>query len=242
MRSPANMKVDGELKEWTNKNLSAYNLANRIFYVVSNDDIYLYLTVRGSGSAAGLKILKEGITFTISHHIEKDKRTKDPQNVSVTFPTSQNGMTVSSIMYAPTLVLRYVKDTLKYRKEIDSLTAATNVRVEKIAKEIKVVGIKDISDPTISVYNDKDIKAAIHFWRGEPVVEFAIPLIFLDLTSANPVTFSYNIKLNVPRLNGDFAIPQKSGVDYGPTGISPDDSYRFTETELWGEYTLAKKK
>ncbi|MES2279132.1 MAG: hypothetical protein V4592_24080 [Bacteroidota bacterium] len=243
VRAPANIKADGELKEWPNKNLSAYNLANRIYYVVANDDDNLYLTIRGSGAVPAFKILKEGVTFTVSHSVEKAKRAKDPQNISVTYPTSQEAVKVSSMMVPVFAAERLGRDTVKNKKELDSLTAAANARVEKTAKEIKVTGIKDIKDSILSVYNDKGIKAVLHFWKGEPIIELAIPLKYLDLSVTAPVRFSYQVKLSVPRLNGDFDIRdiQKGGVS-APVSISPDDAYRLTDTELWGEYILVGKK
>lgn len=235
VRAPSNIKIDGELKEWSNKNLSAYNSANRIYYVISNDDNNLYLTVRGSGTAAGSKILKEGVKFTVSHSLEKSKRKNVPRNVSITYPGTQDARTVSFIMSPNIYVADLIKDPVKNKKQIDSLTALANTRVESIAKEIRIQGIADIKDSVLSVYNDVGIKAAIQFSKGEAIVELAIPLKYLDLTVGLP--FSYNIKLPGPPGNFNIMDIQKSGVSTIPI----DDFYRASDTDLWGEYNLAKK-
>lgn len=242
VRVPSNIQIDGELKEWNNKNLNAYNNANRIYYVISNDDDHLYLTVRGSGIAAGNKILKEGIKFTISHSLERSGRSKDPGNVSVTYPTRMpDARDVSSLMAPNMRVADFIKDSVKNKKQLDSLTAIANKRVESMAKEIRIQGIKDIKDSILSVYNDVGIKAAIHFSKGEPIVELAIPLKYLDLTVNAPSPFSYNIKLSAPPLTGSFDINsmQKSGAPRQDVPV--DDLYRITDTEFWGEYRLAQK-
>lgn len=242
VRAPLSIKIDGALKEWPNKNLNAYNGANRIYYVVSNDDQCLYLTVRGSGTAAGNKILKEGIKFTVSHSLEKTRKDKDPGNVSITYPGTPDARVVSVVMAPNLSIANFIKDPVKNKRQIDSLTALANTRVESISKEIKVKGIKEIKDSVLSVYNNVGIKAAIHFSEGEPIVELAIPLKYLDLSTDTPMPFSYNIKLAAPALTANFDINsiQKSGA---PTqAVPPDDLYRMTDTDLWGEYILAKKK
>jgi len=238
--APANIKIDGDLAEWSNKNLSAYNSANRIYYVISNDDDRLYLTVRGSGVAAGSKILKEGIKLTISHSLEKSKRSKDPRNVSVTYPGTPDARIISFVMIPNIRIADFIKDTFKNKKQLDSLTAIANIRVESIAKEIKIQGIKDIKDSVLSIYNAVGIKAAIHFLKGEPIVELAIPLKYLDLTADAP--FSYNIKLPAPPQTGNFDINamQKSGAPR--QDVTGDVLYRISDTDLWGEYTLAVKQ
>lgn len=241
VRAPTNIKIDGQLNEWNNKNLNAYNSANQIYYVVSNDDNYLYLTVRGSGIAAGNKILKEGVKFTISHSLERSKRSKDAENVSVTYPGTSDARNISFVMIPNMRIADFLKDTVKNKKQLDSLTALANTRVESIAKQIKIKGVEDIKDSVLSVYNNLGIKAAIHFLKGDPIVELAMPLKYLHLTIDTPSPFSYNIKLAAPPLSGNFDINdiQKSGAPR--QRVSTDDLYIITDTELWGEYTLAKK-
>ncbi|MEO8885990.1 MAG: hypothetical protein ABI367_08000, partial [Mucilaginibacter sp.] len=75
------------------------------------------------------------------------------------------------------------------------------------SKEIKVFGFKDITDSTISIYNEYSLKTAIGYDKqGNYVYEVAIPLKLMDLSINNPKEFSYNVKVNgrqLPNFNRD---------------------------------------
>src|ERR1700760_4735297 len=79
--APANVKVDGSLKEWDDT-FQAYNKTTKIFYTVSNDDKYIYFVVKSIDPATSNKIVAGGITFNIN---TADKK-KDENTFSVTFP------------------------------------------------------------------------------------------------------------------------------------------------------------
>lgn len=238
--APSPIKIDGKLSEWPNGELSVYNPLTRIFYVISNDDDNLYLTVHGAGTGSGFKILKEGLVFTISHSFNKKQGETDTNNISVRFPTTQRAPTVSSLMYFAIQANKlYLSNPAKNKLQIDSLTEFTNTRVNQLAKEIAIKGIKEIHDSTLSIYNDTGIKARLQFWNGEPVLEMAVPLKYLHLKSASNSSFSYNISLPIPKMQpGSNMMPMKEGDD---VHVSDDDLFRSTETNFWGEYTLAKK-
>lgn len=85
LRAPDNIKIDGNAKEWNNS-FQAWTTVDRMFYTISNDDNKLYLTVGIAGPYAINKIVKGGVTLTISRLTDKKKREKDTASLSVTFP------------------------------------------------------------------------------------------------------------------------------------------------------------
>jgi hypothetical protein len=241
VRAPSTIKIDEKLSEWPGLQLSALNPLARIFYVISNDDDYLYLTVHGMGPATGSKILKEGLIFTISYSFNNKNGEIDTNNVSVRFPTTQRATTVSSLMYYSYQANKlYLSNTAKNKMQIDSLTDVMNTRVDQIAKEINIKGIKEIHDSTLSIYNDTGIKARLQFLNGEPVMEMAVPLKYLHFKSTSDSSFTYNISLPSPITPSGFDIHDLMKVG-GNASASDDYLYGFTDTNFWGEYTLAKK-
>jgi len=259
VRAPDNIKIDGKLNEWPNKFLNAYNSTDRIYYVMSNDDNNLYLTIRGMGNGVAKKAIAGGLTLTISHSVEKKARVKAADNVYITFPVPQDGKTTAGIMGVVNQVADFNDDTLANRKQIDSIVAIANKRINDAMKEIRVVGVKEVPDSVISIYNTQGIKAAAQFIKMQPIIELAIPLKYLGLSVDNPVKFSYNIKLSaIPESNQpgapvvvDMAMPapvvisaSNSGMIAPPIpvmGMNPNNGYAFNSTDFWGEYTLVKK-
>jgi len=260
VRAPANVKIDGKLNEWQNPFiniqkytgfLSAFNSSSRIYYTVANDDKNLYLIVRGLGNGVSKKILAGGMAFTISHVAEKKNRTKDPNNVTITFPVPLDAKTTSFIMTPVNLVMEFTDDSVANRKSIDSLDAIANKMVNDAIKEIHIVGVKEIPDSIISIYNTEGIKASIRFIQVQAAIEIAIPLKYLGLSVDNPVTFSYNIRINaIPEASRFYvtdATTQKVGVnsgtaiDFAAMSTNPNNGYAWNPTDFWGEYILAKK-
>ena len=85
-----------------------------------------------------------------------------------------------------------------------------------MAKEIKVLGFKDITDTLISIYNEFSIKAGISYDPlGNYGYEMAVPLKLLNLTADNAKEFSYHIIVNgLPSP----PLPQGGGRDGGAGG------------------------
>jgi len=259
--APANIKVDGKLNEWQNPFinpqkfngfLSAFNTTNRIYYTMANDDKNLYLTVRGLGNGVSKKLLAGGMTLTISH-AEKNKRAKDPSNVAITFPMPQDPKTTAEIMGEINQIQDYLDDTVANRKDIDTVNAIANKWIIKAAKEIRIIGVKEITDPVVSVYNTEGIKAAMQFIKVQAAIEIAIPLKYLGLSVDNP-SFSYNIRIDaVPEASGgapvkiniSAPVPDVEKMTFGPDArvpaVNPNSAYAWNPTDFWGEYTLAKK-
>jgi len=235
--APVNIKIDGKVIEWGSK-FQAYNNTSRIYYTIANDDKNLYFIGRMDGVYGNEKALRGGITFTIrSLEAEKNKL----KDISVTFPTQSDHRKTEAITDNSYAYRGLGNDTITNKKKIDSLRVNTNKRMDNLFKEIGIVGIKDVQEPLISVYNELDIKASAQFDnKMRYTYELAIPLKYLGVSVNSVQTFKYNIKLNgVPEkdLNGN------TGVRFpDPTfGMSADNKYANFATDFSDEYILAKK-
>lgn len=250
LRAPNGIRIDGKTYEWPNNKLQVYNKINRMFYSLTNDDNNLYLTVRGPFFYAPAKMIRGGLTLTISRLLDKKARQKDKNSVAITFPyvdPKDAQSIVSSVNdYQP-----IARDTINHAKEHDSLVRVVNAKTIAAIKEIKIDGIKGI-DSIISIYNETGIKAMGTFNRGMAfTIEIAIPLKYLGLSANDESKFSYNIKLNKPRPlsangNNNFIRPMAGDIVNGQVltstpSVNPDFEFLNDTTDFWGEYTLAKK-
>src|SRR5690606_26565773 len=89
-------------------------------------------------------------------------------------------------------------------------------------REIKVSGLKGISDSMISIYNEYGIKSKLTFTNEVLVGEVSIPLDLVELNSTNGM-FTHQI-----RLNGVPIPPRPEGIPRPPipyvvvgTGLPP---------------------
>lgn len=252
LRAPGNIKIDGKLTEWAGK-LQAYSYRDRIFYTISNDDENLYLTVQTGGPFANDKVLQGGITFTVSH-AEGRERLKAPDNVSVKYPMlSERGiaaMVAGCYQYAD-----LNNDNAGNKQRIDSLVTTMNKHIIRWSKEIQVIGVNEITDPLISIYNTQGIKVAGVF--NDKMIytyELAIPLKYLGISVTGNDKFSYNIKLNGPEYVPDGPVmiadagPVATNANYRAPVMNrigvpdPDNAYKENPTDFWGVYVLAKKQ
>lgn len=212
--APGTIKVDGNLKEWDDT-FQAYNNATKVFYTISNDDKYLYLVVKSIDITNNAKIIAGGITLTINTEGKK----KDKDAYSVTYPVipraprqrgpggggqggrggfGGGGFGGGGRGAAPDSAAI----ALQHQKTIDA------------AKEIRVLGFKDITDTLISIYNEFSIKAAIGYDKvGNYDYELAIPLKLLNISPDKPKDIAYNVKVNGIQIPANFG-----GPDGGPGG------------------------
>jgi len=239
VRAPVNIKIDGKLNEWPIKSLYAYNSTNRIYYVVSNDDDNLYLTIRGLGTRVSVKALQGGLIFTISSAVNKKDRNKSSDNPTITFPVPIDVKTANYIMGPERSLRNFIQDSALYHKEIDSTVNIANNRLKQTLKQIKVTGFKEMADATIPTDNSEGIRVSFLFQNVEPIIEMAIPLKFLGISISNLTSFSYNIKL-VHQADDPVPLSMVNNVHEIVT-TNPDDLYLQNTTDFWGEYTLAKK-
>ncbi len=241
LRAPADIKIDGKATEWNNV-FQAYNPINRIFYTVSNDDNNLYLIAQMGDSYANEKVIF-GITFTIKVPMEKAVG-KSTGNITVIFPQPINPRKEDAFRNRTTAARRLMNDTTNAgRGKIDSLSIAGNKQIDNLFKEIVVAGIKDISEPSISIYNSEGIKAVAQFnSHMQYVYELAIPLKYLGIAINNGQKFKYNIKMNGRPAVSSTGIPTPTiEMPPNPSPSGMDNTFVDYATDFWGEYTLAKK-
>jgi hypothetical protein len=180
--APANAKADARLNEW-NDTFQAYNKTTTVYYTVANDDKNLYLVIKSTDQTNNNKIIGGGINFTIN--TDGKKKEKD----------------AFTIMY-PVVNIANLRNQMMRRmggnngQPLDS-AAIAGMRKQAIsmAKEIKLIGFKDVPDSLVSIYNEYGIKAAIDYdTKGALTYEMAIPLKYMHLSGG--ASFAYNLKLN----------------------------------------------
>ncbi|MES2425907.1 MAG: hypothetical protein V4560_03000 [Bacteroidota bacterium] len=248
VRAPENIQIDGKLTEWGDK-LQAFNRATEIFYTLSNDDNYLYLTIRINKPIIINKAISGSITLTVNGSGKKS----DEKCPAISFPllNSQIGSIIRMNLYDKTLA-------------IDSLLIATNKTLVDNAKEIKISDIGAITDTLTGTHtskkkyffryplydlpgyyiitnNSSGIRAAASFeskWIYN--YELAVPLKYLNLTLGKK--FSYNIRLNgamykTSRPTAGFTVTRVYNNGVGTT-LNED---LLSPTDLWGDYILAGK-
>jgi hypothetical protein len=250
IRAPDKVKIDGKSDEWGT--LQAHNTVDRIFYTVANDDKNLYVVIRTQGPFVNDKMCNGGFTFTVSHSVDKRKREKAADNVSVTYPVVDKER-VKKVNNASDVYFYNWSGNRRAgnEKHIDSLQAVINEYSDAAFKEIRVTGIKDV-DTLISIYNTDGIKAIGHFDNTLLFnCEIAIPLKYLGLDANDGTKFSYNIKMSgvAKRATPVVVNLRRSGpgsIDALPPPMAPiitDPNllYIIDPHDFWAEYTLAKK-
>lgn len=222
--APDKIKIDGNLTDWNN-NFQAYNKSTKLYYMLSNDDKFLYLVVKSIDPTNNTKITAGGITLTIN----TDNKKKEQDGYSLTFPYvappipgqrgqrgaggpgGAGGFAGGGGNFGGGGFQRNAPDSA-------SLAAARKLTVNS-SKEIRVSGFKDITDSLISIYNEHSIKTAIAYdAQNSYTYEAAIPLKLLGLSLDNPKEFSYNVKVNgrqIPNFNRERI---EGGAAGGPGG------------------------
>jgi hypothetical protein len=223
--APADIKIDGKATEWGDK-FQAYNNATEIFYTVANDNENIYLIVQAKYHDIVDKILRGGLTFTINHTIKKN----DKEAIAFTYPVLRNAdmSNVANLYTRRFNEEKEAKGTAVAVSDLNTLFGANS-------KNILLVGIKDIPDSSISVYNEEHIKAVGLFDANvNYTYELAIPLKYLNLPNNGTTAFSYHIKLNEP-------VAMNHALSANAPLPPPIMTTQLVATDFWGEYTLVKK-
>jgi len=238
---PGSMIVDGKAKEWNNV-FQAFNHHTNIFYTMANSTSNLYLTVQARDIETVKKILAGGISVIINN---TGKRT-NKNNVTITFPLI-SGIAQSRI------ALHYNELTkLAEKKKSDQIEpglAELNREISSSSKEIKVKGIKEITDTLMSVYNRQGLKAKILFDNKMAITyELLIPLKYLGVSLDKSPKFIYNVMLNglmaaTQKVNKNVGTREVESVTMIPRGISTGSESNFKNlnfpTDFWATYILS---
>lgn len=235
VRAPAQIIIDGKLKEWGGS-LQAHNNIANISYTMANDADNLYLVVQAVESTDDVvnKILRGGITLAI----QKAGRRDDKDAVAITYPVST---------YPFSIIFRRQQDTTE--QTVRERLEKANQLVEQNIKAIKVKGIAGV-DTMISIYNEHGIKAAGLYAASRIYnMELCIPLKYLGLSADSEPRFAYHITLNGykrppsfgPMRNMDGTLATSAVAERLMADAAAWDAELSAKTDFWGEYTLAKK-
>jgi hypothetical protein len=175
--APAVVKIDGKVNEWTSP--FQVNKPTKLSYIIANDAKNLYLVIQSEDSLVNSRILLTGISFMIN---SAGKKKEGP---FVMFPLVPKVPRTRGGGQMPAAEVPLAQLVATHRKAIADI------------KEIKLSGFKDITDETISIYNEYGIKGAASFDdKDNFLYEMAIPLNILGLTAESAQEVAYNIKIN----------------------------------------------
>ncbi len=236
------IKIDGKAADW-NPALRMHNSSTDVDYFITNDDKNFYLMIQSKDDVINKKLFGGGVTLTIN----STGKFGGMDFVSLKYPTINNT--------AQTNLSQLMKDNApngseqSKKKYADSILNLMNKTLTEGAKEIEVVGVKDISDVLISVYNEYGIKAAMQFNDKKTLTyEIAVPLKYLTPLSLDNHKFFYNVKLNGITNSRNTVVRQTSngpvtitttphGLISASTGDSDFQTMAYA-TDFWSEYTL----
>ena len=230
------VKVDGKIAEWSIP-LKAYNRSTDLFYTMANDNKFLYLVIQSKDLVNNNKIILGGITVTI----KTDGKKKEKDGFKFTYPiinrTKNQNIQKSSGQKTPGDGAGFTKTQRRTQLQSDSIQIARSKTQLATAKELKIFGIKSITDSLISIYNEYGIKAYSTINEvGVFTYELAVPLDLLQLSIDNPKEFSYNIKLNGLQMNNGAV-----GGNFNRGVGNMDFQALNSATDLWGKYYLVAK-
>jgi hypothetical protein len=238
----ANAKVDGNLSEWGGT-FQAYNKSVKLYYTLANDDKYLYLVVKSTDPTNNAKIAAGGITLNVNTAGKKS----DKDAFSITYPVVNRAGGRGQRGRGGFGSGR--NNTNLSDSAIKANTEEAHKQFIEAAKEIKVLGFKEITDTLISIYNEYSIKAMVGYDdQGNLTCETAVPLKALGLSADAPKEFAYQILLSgIPApTTGGFGgggRGGRGGVGRGGAGGRNNIDYQelIAPTDFWAKYTLAKK-
>lgn len=249
--APHAIKIDGKNFEWKDTDFSV-NKRTSLSYIISNDDKNLYLIIKSTDVANNSKIMAGGITFSVN----PDGKKKEKESITLTYPLTvpfvrgQGGGGRGMRMAFPG------GGGQQNAKQRDSFMVARQKTQLATAKEIKIKGFKNTTDTLVAIYNEYGIKAFANIDKDNTFFyEVAIPLDELGISTAAPVEFAYNVKLNglqLPGLDGggggNVRVGFGGGGNFGGGGGGfgggrggMDFQAMLSPTDFWGKYTLAKK-
>lgn len=224
--APVGVKVDGKTTEWGN--FQAYNPATEISYTMANDNDKLYFACSATEAEVIQKIVTGGITLSISP-VDK-KSVIEP--VAITYPIVPWLNAQIDYLIKPHAPLN------------ESTVKLVNDKISGHLKEIKISGVKEFPDSSISVYNDKGIIGGHYISSNKAYTyELAFPLSLISQIVNNQDTFNYKVQVNGMDMKTTIVVGGTSG-----NGSTPSDQalphgalFDMSPTYFNSTYTLAKK-
>ncbi len=238
--APSDVKIDGKLTEWTEKQLSTDRTA-KIKYIIANDDKNLYVVIKTADRSTIMRIMSAGITVALNPEGKKK------ETYAVTFPViKQKDLAETRIASGGE------------RPDINSMQQT--MRSKMIIMSVK--GFPSIELDQISIYNNYGLKTAIDFdEQNNLCYEAAIPLSLLSLSINQSEPLACNIKINgfkMPDMpnepgGGMGGGPPGGGMGGGPPGggmggsppggmrnMNEDMADLLKSTDFWVKRTMAK--
>jgi len=224
--APQGIQINGNSSEW-NDNFQAYNNAVEIFYTLSNDDKYIYLTVKAKQRDVVDKIIRGGLTFTINSKASKN----DKDDLSVTYPVIEG-----TDMWEVAGKFGALSNAFKQHETVN--INQLNELFKTKEKLITVTGIDKVPDGPISIYNTEGIKSSSLFdEKMTYTYELALPIDYLKLPDHSGNTFDYQVRINAaPEIKRPAIITSST-----PPPPPPVSNGGLAATDFRGKYTLAKK-
>jgi len=223
--APQEVSIDGKPDEWGNQ-FQAFNRATSLFYTMANDDKNLYMLIRCIEQPTIAKILSGGITLAI-----KSTANKEAVAVKIGYPL---------ISYTDKYTISI---PLREDENVEKMVVKLNKELPKVAKQINISGIPQIKDPSVSIYNDWDIKvvSAVDTRRAY-TIEWQVPLKYFGHLVSADGSFDYNIIVNgVVDPPGTIVV---GGGSIGGAPVKLDEARAFdmfNPTDFKGIYKLAFK-
>jgi hypothetical protein len=186
--APAKIKIDGKIDEWASIPFQV-NKPTKLSYIIANDSKNLYLVLQSADSLVNSRILLTGITFMIN---QAGKKKEGPY---LMFPVIDRASMPAAMRGGGGAAAAAGVAPVATMPAAELLKRHQNMMAQ--VKEIKVSGFKEITDPSISIYNEYGIKGAGSFDANDNFIyEAAIPLSLLGISPDNADDVAYNIKIN----------------------------------------------
>ncbi|MES2418562.1 MAG: hypothetical protein V4541_10285 [Bacteroidota bacterium] len=238
LSAPDKIRIDGKANEWGDS-FAADNKRTSLLYSLANDDKNLYLVIKAISLTTINKIMAGGITFNVNVSGKK----REDGSLGITYPLikratrNQAGRGQGRGNFGAAAQNSTQRDSAALAQHKTELTGA---------KEIKIIGFKNITDSLISIYNEYGIKAVASLDnKGAMVYELAIPLNLLELATEKPKEFVYQIKVNGLVMRGfgggGGGRPAGFGGARGGGNNNSNAQDLLSPTDFWGKYTLIKK-
>lgn len=225
LHAPEGIIIDGKPNEWGGS-FQAFNRATSVFYTMANDDKNLYMVIKCDEQPTIAKILSGGITLAF-----KSAADKNVNAVKVVYPL---------ISYTDKYTISI---PLREDANVEEMAVKLNKELPKVAKQINISGISEIKEPSISIYNDWDIKAvsAVDTRRGY-TIEWQVPLKHFRHLISPDGSFDYNIIVNgVVNPPGTIVVGGGRIGGEAPKLNEAAAFDMFNPTDFKGSYKLAVK-